>query len=213
MCLPQLSAIAQAAEYSEIRFRQGEKAFYKLLNKSPSIRWTIPVNLDLPAQKVSLIIQSVLGSADIAWEGEVAKHKTQYTTETQVVFKNIGSLIRCITDCQIYFGDSVSIHSALMLERSIGARAWDDSPLQMKQIEGIGVVAVRKLVNAGIKCMDDLEVCDPHRIETLVGRNTPFGLKILEKVRSFPKLRVSLHAQPSTVSPPFRPPRYLLKCS
>ncbi|KAF1936968.1 ATP-dependent DNA helicase MER3 [Clathrospora elynae] len=194
-----LSVIAQAVEYSTIRFRQGEKAFYKLLNKSPSIRWAIPVNLDLPAQKVSLIIQSVLGSADISWDGDMVKHRAQYTTETQVVFKKIGSLIRCIIDCQIYLGDSISIHSALMLERSIGARAWDDSPLQMKQLEGIGVVAVRKFVNAGIRCMDDLEACEPHRIEALVGRNPPFGLKLLEKVRFFPKLRVSLHAQPSTI--------------
>ncbi|KAF1832065.1 ATP-dependent DNA helicase MER3 [Decorospora gaudefroyi] len=194
-----LSAIAQATEYSTIRFRQGEKAFYKLLNKSPSIRWAIPVHLDLPAQKVSLIIQSVLGSADISWNAETTKHKAQYTTETQVVFKNIGSLIRCIIDCQISLGDSISIHSALMLERSLGARAWDDSPLQMRQIETIGVVAVRKLVNAGIKCIEDLEGCEPHRIEALIGRNPPFGLKVLEKVRSFPKLRVSLHAHSSTV--------------
>jgi ATP-dependent DNA helicase HFM1/MER3 len=197
----QLSAIAQAVEYSTIRFRQGEKSFYKLLNKSASIRWSIPVNLDLPAQKVSLIIQSVLGSADISWDGEAGRHRSQYLTETQIIFKNIGSLIRCIIDCQIVLGDSVSIHSALMLERSLGARVWDDSPLQMKQIGSIGVVAVRKLVNAGVKTMEDLEGCESYRIEALVGRNPPFGLEVLEKVRSFPKLRVSLHARPSTVSP------------
>jgi ATP-dependent DNA helicase HFM1/MER3 len=142
----------------------------------------------------------VLGSADISWTGDNIKHRSQYTTETQVIFKSIGSLIRCIIDCQIVLGDSISIHSALMLERSLGARAWDDSPLQMKQIEAIGVVAVRKLVNAGIKCIEDLESCEPHRIETLLGRNPPFGLKVLERVRSFPKLRVCLHAQPSTVN-------------
>ena len=196
----QLSAIAQAVEYSTVRFRQGEKAFYKLLNKSASIRWAIPVNLDLPSQKVSLIVQSVLGSADISWEGEAGKHRSQYTTETQIIFKNIGSLIRCIIDCQIALGDSISIHSALMLERSLGARIWDDSPLQMKQIGSIGNVAVRKLVNAGLKSMEDLEGCEPYRIEALVGRNPPFGLDVLEKVRSFPKLRVSLQAQPSTAS-------------
>lgn len=195
----QLSAIAQASEFSKIRFRQGEKALYKVLNKSPSIRWSIPVNLDLPAQKVSLIIQSVLGSADISWDGEMAKHRAQYTTEIQIVFKNINSLIRCIIDCQICLGDSTSIHSALLLERSLGSRAWDDSPLQMKQIEGIGVVAVRKFVNAGIRCLDDLEACEAHRIEALLGKNPPFGLKTLEKVKQFPKLRVSLHVSPSSV--------------
>ncbi|ENI06937.1 hypothetical protein COCC4DRAFT_191373 [Bipolaris maydis ATCC 48331] len=194
-----LSAIAQAKEYSNIRFRQGEKTFYKVLNKSPSIRWTIPVNLDLPAQKISLMIQSVLGSADISWDGDMAKHRSQYATETMMVFRNLGSLIRCIVDCQIVLGDAVSIHSALMLERSFGAKAWDDSPLQMKQIETLGVVAVRKLVNAGIKSIEDLEGCDPHRIEAVVGRNPPYGLQILEKIKCFPKLRVSLQEQHSTI--------------
>lgn len=170
-----------------------------MLNKSPSIRWTIPVNLDLPAQKISLMIQSVLGSADISWDGDMAKHRSQYATETMMVFRNIGSLIRCIIDCQIVLGDAVSIHSALMLERSFGAKAWDDSPLQMKQIETLGVVAVRKLVNAGIKSIKDLEGCEPHRIEAVVGRNPPYGLQILEKIKCFPKLRVSLQEQPSTV--------------
>ncbi|EUC49158.1 hypothetical protein COCMIDRAFT_33419 [Bipolaris oryzae ATCC 44560] len=194
-----LSAIAQAKEYSNIRFRQGEKTFYKVLNKSPSIRWAIPVNLDLPAQKISLMIQSVLGSADISWDGDMAKHRSQYATETMMVFRNISSLIRCIIDCQIVLGDAVSIHSALMLERSFGAKVWDDSPLQMKQIETLGVVAVRKLVNAGIKSIEDLEGCDPHRIEAVVGRNPPYGLQILEKIKGFPKLRVSLQEQPSTI--------------
>ena len=87
-----------------------------------------------------------------------------------------------------------------MLDRSIGSRAWDDSPLQLKQIEDIGVVAVRKLANAGIRCMEDLEAAEPHRIETIIGRNPPFGLKIVERVRQFPKLRVSLHVQLSSVS-------------
>jgi ATP-dependent DNA helicase HFM1/MER3 len=130
----------------------------------------------------------------------MAKHRSQYTMETQIVFRNINSLIRCIIDCQICLGDSVSIHSALMLERSLGSRIWDDSPLQMKQIDGIGVVGVRKLVNAGIRCMEDLEASDAHRIEALIGRNPPFGIKVLETVKAFPKLRVSIHAQPSSVS-------------
>jgi ATP-dependent DNA helicase HFM1/MER3 len=149
---------------------------------------------------VSLIVQSVLGAADISWDGENAKHKSQYTTECAIVFKNISSLIRCIIDCQICLGDSVSIHSALMMERSLGARVWDDSPLQLKQIEGIGAVAVRKFVNAGIRSIEDLEAADAHRIETLISRNPPFGMKVLETVKAFPKLRVSLHAQPSSVS-------------
>lgn len=183
-----------------MRFRMGEKSFYKVLNKSPSIRWSIPVNLDLPAQKVSLIVQSILGSVDVSWDGELGKYKSQYAIDVATVFKNISSLIRCVIDCQIHSGDSVSIHSAMMLERSLGARAWDDSPLQLKQIEGIGIIAVRKFANVGIRCMDDLRVAEPHRVEAIMGRNPPFGLKTIEKARQFPKLRVSLNTQSSSVS-------------
>lgn len=196
----QLSAVAQASEFSKIRFRQGEKGVYKTINKSTSIRFPLPLNLDLPAQKVSLIIQSVLGHADIDWVGDMAKHKNQYHQEAASIFKSINSLVRCIIDCQICLEDSVSIHSALMLERCLGSRAWDDSPLQMVQVPNIGTVAVRKLVNAGIRSIEDLESTDAQRIETVVGRNPPFGLKVLEALRSFPKLRVSLHIQPSSVS-------------
>jgi len=48
-----------------------------------------------------------------------------------------------------------------MLERSLGARAWDDSPLQLKQIEQLGIVTVRKLVNAGVSTIEELENTDP----------------------------------------------------
>jgi ATP-dependent DNA helicase HFM1/MER3 len=173
---------------------------YKSINSSPYIRFPIPVNLDLPAHKVSLLIQSILGGADISWDGENGKHRTQYNTEALVIFKQINRLIRCIIDCQIYAGDSVSINNALIVERSLAARVWDDSPIQMKQIDTLGIVGCRKLAQAGIRSLEELECTEAHRIEHLLGRNPPYGLKILEQLKVFPKLRVSLQLQPSAVS-------------
>ena len=69
---------------------------------------------------------------------------------------------------------------------------WDDSPLQLKQIEHIGLVAVRKLINAGVKSIEQLECMEPHRIEMAMEKNPPFGVKLLDKVRGFPRPRVSL---------------------
>lgn len=173
---------------------------YKSINNSPYIRFPIPVNLDSAAHKVSILIQSILGGADISWDGEYGKHKSQYNTEALVVFKQINRLIRCIIDCQIHAGDSVSINNALIVERSVSARVWDDSPIQMKQIEGLGVVGCRKLAHAGIRSLEELECTEAHRIEQLLNRNPPFGLKILDKLKTFPKLRVTLQLQPSSVS-------------
>jgi ATP-dependent DNA helicase HFM1/MER3 len=195
-----LSALSQASEFKDIRFRSGEKSLYKSINQSPSIRFPIPVNLSLPPHKVSLLIQSVLGAADIVWDKETSKHRNQYSMEVAAVFKHVHRLMRCIIDCQISLGDSVAIQNALLLQRSLSARAWDDGPLQMKQIQDIGVVAVRKLVNAGIRTVEELEFAEPHRLETILGRNPPFGLKLLDRLKSFPKLRVSVHVVPKSVS-------------
>lgn len=96
----------------------------------------------------------------------------------------------------------MSLYNALLLERSLVAKVWDDSPMQMKQISGLGINYVRKLSKAGIRSIEELECTEPHRIEMIVGRNPPFGLGILEQLKAFPKLRVSLHLEKSSVSAP-----------
>jgi len=146
------------------------------------------------------MIQSVLGSANITLDAEMQKNRHQYNMEMSQVFKLASRLIRCIVDCQISLGDSVGVNHALMLDRSLAARAWDDSPMQMKQIEEVGIASIMKFINAGIRSMEDLESTAAHKIETLMSRNPPFGLKILDRLKMFPKLRVSLHVQPNSVN-------------
>ncbi len=109
-----------------------------------------------------------------------------------LVFQQVHRLIRCIIDCQLYLEDSVAIRNSLMLARSLGAKAWDDSPLQLKQIETIGVVAVRKLISAGVCSIEELEATEPQRIETILGKNPPYGTKLLHRLKAFPKPRVSV---------------------
>lgn len=89
-----------------------------------------------------------------------------------------------------------------MLERSLGARVWDDSPLQIKQVDKLGDVSVQKLAAAGIRSLEELETTEPHRIEMVLGRNPPFGLKILDQLKLFPKPRVSLQVMPNSVCSP-----------
>lgn len=94
-------------------------------------------------------------------------------------------------DCQIAREDSTAVLNSLELARSFGAKVWDHSPLQMKQIEQIGVVAVRKLAASGIPSLEELEVTEPHQIEMTLSKNPPFGTKLLARLKEFPKLRVA----------------------
>jgi len=185
-----LSAVAQAAEFRDIRFRGGEKSTYKELNKNSSIKFPIPVNLDQPAHKVSLVIQAVLGAIDLP--SEDYKQRLEFGVAKATIFQQAQRFVRCIVDCQLFLDDAVSTRNALMLARSLGAQVWDDSPLHMKQLDGVGLVSVRKLAVAGIKSIEDIETTEAHRLEGILSRNPPYGEQLQKKAKAFPKLRISM---------------------
>ncbi|KAM0716552.1 hypothetical protein Q7P37_007997 [Cladosporium fusiforme] len=184
-----LSCIAQAAEFSDIRFRAGEKPIYKTLNQHSDIKFTIPVNLDAPAHKVSLIIQAVLGTIDFPEDG---KQRADFLSAKSLIFQNVQRLIRCVIDCHLYLEDAITARNALALARSLGAQVWDDSPYCMKQLDGIGPVAVRKLVTAGVRSIYGIADAEHHRLETILSRQPPFGKQLQDKAKMFPKLRFQL---------------------
>lgn len=154
------------------------------------IKFPIKVDIALSAHKVSLLLQAELGGLDFPVGEQFAKHKSQFQQDKAMVFQHVNRLIRCVIDCQLTLGDAVSARHALSLARSFAARVWDNSPLQLKQLDQIGNVAVRKLANAGINSIELLENTEAHRIESVIGRGPPFGMKLLSKLEQFPKLRV-----------------------
>lgn len=184
--------MAGAKEFYDVRLRGGEKKLFKEINNAHGIKYPIKVDIALPAHKRSLIIQTELGGVDFPADEQYAKHRKQFQQDKAVIFSQINRLIRCVIDCQIYLEDAVTTRHALELARSFGARVWDNSPYQMKQIAQIGPVAIRKLALGGINSIEALEAAEPHRIEMLTSKNPPFGNKILASLKDFPKLRVSL---------------------
>ncbi|KAJ5733918.1 hypothetical protein N7493_002704 [Penicillium malachiteum] len=187
-----LDVIVQADEFREIRFKVGEKSLYKEINRDQGIRYPIKVDIALPCHKISLLLQSELGAIDFPTGDQFQKHKFPLQQDKSLVFAHVSRLIRCVIDCLIARGESVSTLNALELARSFGARVWDKSPLQMKQLEQVGVVAVRKLVAAEITDIESLEAAEPHEIEMILSKNPPFGSKLLSRLKEFPKLRIAV---------------------
>lgn len=165
---------------------------FKELNRGNGIKFPIKVDIAMHAHKRSLIIQSELGGVEFPSDEQYAKHRKQFQQDKAMLFSNIHRLVRCVIDCQIYLQDGVAVRHALELARSFGARVWDNSPYQMKQIAQIGLVAIRKLVIGGINNIEALEAAEAHRIEMLVSKNPPFGNNLLAGLKEFPKLRVSV---------------------
>ncbi|KAF7115781.1 hypothetical protein CNMCM5793_003421 [Aspergillus hiratsukae] len=196
-----LSAIAEAEEFREIRLKAGEKSLYKELNRANGIRFPVKVDVALPAHKILLLIQSELGGVEYPDGEQYQKHKFAFQQDKNFVFSHINRLIRCVIDCQISREDSIAARNALELARSFGAKVWDNCPLQMKQIDQVGIVAVRKLAAAGITSIDALEATEPHRIDMIMSRNPPFGVKLLGRVADFPKLRVNVKLVGKEIKP------------
>ncbi|KAJ5898809.1 hypothetical protein N7495_003553 [Penicillium taxi] len=186
-----LYLIVQADDFQEVRLRAGEKSLYREINRDPGIRYPIMVDVTLSAHKVSLLLQSELAAIEFPGGDQFQKHKFSMQQDRNFVFTHVNRLIRCIIDCQISREDSTSIRNALELARSLSSRVWDHSPLQMKQIEQIGVVAVRKLAAAGITGIDDLGLTEAHNIEMILSRHPPFGTKLLARLKDFPNLRIT----------------------
>ncbi|KAJ5231810.1 uncharacterized protein N7469_006398 [Penicillium citrinum] len=187
-----LNTISRAEEFHEIRFKAGEKPLYREINKDPGIRYPIKMDISQSDHKISLLIQSELGAIDFPTGDQFQKHKFTFQQEKMLVLSRVNRLIRCVIDCQISRQNSTATLNSLELVRSFGAKVWDNSPLQMKQIEQIGVVAVRKLAASGITSLIDLESTEPHQIEMTLSKNPPFGTKLLARMREFPKLRIAM---------------------
>ena len=185
--------MCQAEEFHEVRFRSGEKALYKALNSAPGIKFPIKVDIATAPQKRSIIIQAELGGVDLIPANEqFSKHRTQNAQDRNVIFTNVHRLIRCIIDCQLSRLDSPAARHALELGRSLAARVWDNSPLQMKQIPSIGIASVRKLAVAGINSLEALEASKGQDISAVLGKNVAAGQQILGALAGFPKLRVGV---------------------
>ena len=188
----QLSVLAEAEEFHEVRFRSGEKTLYRTLNSASGIKFPIQIDIASAAQKRSIILQAELGGVDYPADEQSGKHKRQYQQDRAILFSHVRRLIRCVIDCQIHLRDSPATRHALELARSLGARVWDNSPLQMKQIPSIGPVSVRKLVTADINSLEALEGTEASRINMVLSKQNGFGEKVLGFLKNFPKLRVSV---------------------
>ena len=175
-----------------MRFRSGEKSLYRAINSLPGIKFPISADIGLASHKRSLIIQAELGGVDFPLEVQFKGQKIQYQLDVATIFSNVHRLIRCIIDCETHLNDGPATRHSLELGRSLGARVWENSPLQMKQVSNIGPVATRRLIQGGITSIDMLEATEAYRINSLLSKNPGFGETVLVSLSKFPKLRVSV---------------------
>ncbi|KAH8672679.1 hypothetical protein BGZ60DRAFT_429997 [Tricladium varicosporioides] len=183
-----LNCLCEASEFKDLRMKPKERPCLREFNKSPFIKFPIKENVSNTAHKVSMLLQAQLGGVEHPIEKGFGGLKRQFNTEKAIIFDRVQRLIRCVVDCKIADGDSISVRHALDLARSLSAGFWEYSNLQIQQVPQVGPVAVRKFVDANINSIEKLSQLDYATIERIVSRNPPFGRNLQQILKGFPHL-------------------------
>ncbi|KAH9450619.1 hypothetical protein Pst134EB_018149 [Puccinia striiformis f. sp. tritici] len=192
-----LEIVSGADEYSTLRLRTGEGVAYKTLNSHPELKCSIPGKVTQTWQKVMLLIQAVLGGIPLA---EVKVENTNPVMEVNIIWQHLPRICKCLVSLAIARHDS-AVKNCLELLRSVTAKAWDDSPWVMRQLDQIGEKSVKRLVDSGISTIDKLQNTSNHRIELILDRNPPFGTRIVRQARSMPKFYCTMEKISEAVVP------------
>ncbi|KAI1342971.1 hypothetical protein F5Y15DRAFT_428934 [Xylariaceae sp. FL0016] len=182
-----MTAMCQASEFRNIRFKGNERTRYREFNMSSLVLHPIKETISLPWHKVFLIIEVALGGSDLAKDGGFRR---DFMRDRILVFSHLSRLVRCVADCKAFDGDGQGTNVALGLARSLAANAWEDTPAQLAQIPGFGPVTTRKMISHGVRTVLAVAEKSALDLERIVGRNPPYGANLLRSLGGFPRLNL-----------------------
>ncbi|KAG7092807.1 hypothetical protein E1B28_009123 [Marasmius oreades] len=179
-----LEMVSSAEELSESKLRGSEKSVYNKLRKHNDIRFEVK-KIEKTADKVFTLIQAVLGGISLN-DPEYKTGDSQIHLEAFSVFRHLPRIARAIVDVGIIRRRGAQLKHGLELLRCFTAKAWENRPVSLKQLESIGEKSLKILTEHGITSLEILRKQDALRLEMLLNRRPPFGLQLLAAVREFP---------------------------
>ncbi|KAG9103376.1 Sec63 [Ceratobasidium sp. 370] len=108
------------------------------------------------------------------------------------VMRHAPRMIAALVDIALVAKNGAVIVNGTSLMRSINAKAWEDRPVVLKQLEGIGEKSFKVLAEHGIATIKSLAADDPGRVEILLNRRPPFGSDLVSAARSLPRYSISI---------------------
>ncbi|KAF5380937.1 hypothetical protein D9615_004089 [Tricholomella constricta] len=186
-----LEMISSSEELSDTKLRASEKSALNKLRKHPDIRFEIK-RLEKTSDKVFLLIQAVLGGISLN-TAEYKSADSHPQLEAFGIFRHVSRIARAIVEVGVFKRLGSQVKYGLELVRCLTAKAWEDRPVVLRQLEQIGEKSIKVLAEHGISSIAQLLKQDALRIDTLLNRRAPFGLELLASVREMPQyfLKVS----------------------
>ncbi|KAG9014047.1 Sec63 [Tulasnella sp. JGI-2019a] len=196
-----LETISQADEFSDVRIRGGDKQVYNTLRAHMDMRMPVK-KVEKSMDKVMILIQAVLGGISLNAK-EFKTADSQPHLEALGVLRHASRIARAIVDIAIARKNGSQAKYGLELARGLGAKAWDDRPIVMRQISQIGEKSIKVsfcssksadclhvlqvLTTSGVTSIAKLRAQEAHRLELLLNRKPPFGTHLLTEVAALPQ--------------------------
>lgn len=175
-----LLLLSGSSEYNEIHIKREEK---KILNEIRNIKGRF---IDKEKVKNDIDKRFILFEAGI---GNIKLEDWSLTMEMEEILsignRILNGLIKYLMNIEC-----ISVIYAIMIERSIKQRMWEDSEEILRQLNGIGCVVCKRLLERGINSFNDLKKLSVIEIDEIISRHVGENIKKeLNKICSF-KLEV-----------------------
>ncbi|KAF7562907.1 hypothetical protein G7046_g1218 [Stylonectria norvegica] len=186
-----LKKACHATEFRSFPIRQAEKGFLRHVNDHTAIPYQISESVSQPWHKIFLIAQIEL--LRTGWPSKLSgPARKELHQELGRIYPLLDRALRCLVDILGERNDGRGVSTALDVLRSVKAGVWEGSEKQLLQVEGIGIVKMDRLVQAGIKNIKQLSNLEFYHIERLLSRNPPYGQNMLHQLAGFPSLTLGL---------------------
>ncbi|UZJ52182.1 hypothetical protein CBS101457_001502 [Exobasidium rhododendri] len=180
--------ISGAHEFTDVLLRSGEKGLYEEVREHEDIRFP-PGSIENVADKISVILQAELAGLPL-----------------YEMLKDVGRKLSVNpkADANLIMDHAPKITRALLqvvTEKRYGATArnvfelgsaWENTPAELRQINGIGPSYMQTLAQAKIVTIDDLAQANVNRVQLLLNRTPTQVQKLIQEARRFPRFNISV---------------------
>ncbi|KAI1848843.1 hypothetical protein JX266_005271 [Neoarthrinium moseri] len=186
-----LVSLCKTRDFRDFRFRPAEKTTLRTMNQS--VMFPIKGTISDTWHKIFLMVQVHLAALELPPGKETDIIKRQTAIKKRLIFDRLNRLVQCVIDCKVADGDGPGARVGLELARALMADSWEAHPAQLRQVNGIGPVAMRKLTSHGIENVLELAGQEAQDLERIMSRNPPYGKNMLKLLDGFPRL--TMHAE------------------
>ncbi|KAL6902769.1 Sec63 Brl domain-containing protein [Trichoderma evansii] len=186
-----LQTACLAAEFRSFPIKPEEKNLLREINDHTGIPYPIIGNATEPWHKVLLLVQIDLLRG--GWPNKIsANARKELLRESCRIYVVLDRVLRCLADILGEREDGRGVTVTLDVLRSVKAKVWEGTDMELLQVDGIGAAKMKRLVDAGVKNIKQLAGLEFYHIERLLSRNPPFGHQMIHQLSGFPLLHLHL---------------------